>query len=175
MILTCPSCGTRYSVDGAKFPAAGRTVRCAKCGHSWHQAGRAAPSRWPSRHRAEARRAPRRSCAADRRQASGRRCPIRSRQSHPRLCAGRGRSRAAHAAGAQAGGGGGLGRADRGGAADRRFGGALSPGHCGDLAAIGRGLFQPGPEGECQRHRFPPGGLSPRDRGRPGGAGGVGR
>src|ERR1700751_2499189 len=39
MILTCPSCSTRYSVDGAKFPAAGRTVRCAKCGHSWHQAG----------------------------------------------------------------------------------------------------------------------------------------
>ena len=38
MILTCPSCGTRYSVDGSKFPAAGRTVRCAKCGHSWHQA-----------------------------------------------------------------------------------------------------------------------------------------
>jgi predicted Zn finger-like uncharacterized protein len=39
MILTCPSCDTRYSVDGAKFPAAGRTVRCAKCSHSWHQAG----------------------------------------------------------------------------------------------------------------------------------------
>jgi predicted Zn finger-like uncharacterized protein len=37
MILTCPSCGTRYSVDGTKFPAQGRTVRCAKCGHSWHQ------------------------------------------------------------------------------------------------------------------------------------------
>ena len=37
MILTCPSCGTRYTVDGAKFPAQGRTVRCAKCGHSWHQ------------------------------------------------------------------------------------------------------------------------------------------
>jgi predicted Zn finger-like uncharacterized protein len=36
MILTCPSCDTRYSVDGAKFPAQGRTVRCAKCGHSWH-------------------------------------------------------------------------------------------------------------------------------------------
>jgi len=38
MILTCPSCGTRYSVDGSKFPSQGRTVRCAKCGHSWHQA-----------------------------------------------------------------------------------------------------------------------------------------
>mgnify|MGYP006265624889 CR=1 FL=1 len=37
MILTCPSCGTRYSVDGTKFPSQGRTVRCAKCGHSWHQ------------------------------------------------------------------------------------------------------------------------------------------
>jgi predicted Zn finger-like uncharacterized protein len=37
MILTCPSCATRYSVDGTKFPQAGRTVRCAKCGHSWHQ------------------------------------------------------------------------------------------------------------------------------------------
>lgn len=42
MILTCTSCDTRYSVDGSKFPAAGRTVRCAKCGHSWHQAGEAA-------------------------------------------------------------------------------------------------------------------------------------
>jgi predicted Zn finger-like uncharacterized protein len=41
MILTCPSCDTRYSVDGAKFPVAGRTVRCAKCGHSWHQAAEA--------------------------------------------------------------------------------------------------------------------------------------
>jgi predicted Zn finger-like uncharacterized protein len=42
MILTCTSCGTRYSVDGSKFPAAGRTVRCAKCGHSWHEAGETA-------------------------------------------------------------------------------------------------------------------------------------
>ena len=43
MILTCSSCGTRYSVDGSKFPAAGRTVRCAKCGNSWHQAAEAPP------------------------------------------------------------------------------------------------------------------------------------
>ena len=36
MILTCPSCVTRYEVDGAQFPSAGRDVRCAKCGHVWH-------------------------------------------------------------------------------------------------------------------------------------------
>src|SRR6185295_4338278 len=39
MILTCPQCATRYQVDGAKFPAAGRNVRCAKCGNVWHQLG----------------------------------------------------------------------------------------------------------------------------------------
>jgi predicted Zn finger-like uncharacterized protein len=37
MILTCPQCATQYRVDAAKFPAAGRTVRCAKCSTSWHQ------------------------------------------------------------------------------------------------------------------------------------------
>src|ERR1700744_5920812 len=39
MILTCPQCATKYTVDGTKFPAAGRSVRCAKCGHVWHQIG----------------------------------------------------------------------------------------------------------------------------------------
>ncbi len=39
MILTCPACATRYQADEAKFPAAGRQVRCAKCGHAWHQPG----------------------------------------------------------------------------------------------------------------------------------------
>ena len=39
MILTCPQCATRYQVDAAKFPPAGRNVRCAKCGHVWHQLG----------------------------------------------------------------------------------------------------------------------------------------
>jgi predicted Zn finger-like uncharacterized protein len=37
MILTCPQCGTRYQTDAALFTAEGRQVRCAKCGHSWHQ------------------------------------------------------------------------------------------------------------------------------------------
>ena len=39
MILTCPACATRYQADEAKFPPSGRMVRCAKCGHSWHQPG----------------------------------------------------------------------------------------------------------------------------------------
>ena len=37
MILTCPSCGTRYVVKDGAIPDAGRTVRCAQCKHSWHQ------------------------------------------------------------------------------------------------------------------------------------------
>ena len=39
MILTCPACDTRYQADEANFPPAGRKVRCAKCGHLWHQQG----------------------------------------------------------------------------------------------------------------------------------------
>jgi predicted Zn finger-like uncharacterized protein len=38
MILTCPSCGTRYQTDGAHFTAPGRNVRCAKCGQVWFKA-----------------------------------------------------------------------------------------------------------------------------------------
>ena len=38
MIITCPHCETRYTTEAASFPAAGRRVRCSKCGHVWHQA-----------------------------------------------------------------------------------------------------------------------------------------
>ena len=44
MILTCPACATRYQADEAKFPPQGRQVRCAKCGHVWHQPGPVAMS-----------------------------------------------------------------------------------------------------------------------------------
>ncbi|MBV8492917.1 MAG: zinc-ribbon domain-containing protein [Alphaproteobacteria bacterium] len=37
MLLTCPSCETRYQVDDAAIDrAAGRRVRCANCGYLWH-------------------------------------------------------------------------------------------------------------------------------------------
>ena len=37
MILTCPACSTRYQAEESNFSPAGRNVRCAKCGHVWHQ------------------------------------------------------------------------------------------------------------------------------------------
>jgi len=37
MILTCPSCGTRYQTDRARIAPSGCNVRCAKCQTVWFQ------------------------------------------------------------------------------------------------------------------------------------------
>ncbi|WP_417316786.1 zinc-ribbon domain-containing protein [Emcibacter sp.] len=37
MILTCPECLAKYVVDPKALMPAGRTVRCAKCRHTWHE------------------------------------------------------------------------------------------------------------------------------------------
>jgi predicted Zn finger-like uncharacterized protein len=38
MIVSCPSCSTRYIVDPKALGATGRMVRCANCKHTWMQA-----------------------------------------------------------------------------------------------------------------------------------------
>ena len=37
MIVSCPSCATRYLIDPAALGEEGRRVRCAKCNHIWHE------------------------------------------------------------------------------------------------------------------------------------------
>ncbi len=39
MIIACPACATRYVVPDSAIGIEGRTVRCAKCKHSWFQDG----------------------------------------------------------------------------------------------------------------------------------------
>lgn len=44
MIIACPACSTRYVVPDNAIGVDGRTVRCAKCKHSWFQEGASAES-----------------------------------------------------------------------------------------------------------------------------------
>ena len=37
MIVSCPSCATRYLIDPTALGGEGRTVRCAKCSHTWRE------------------------------------------------------------------------------------------------------------------------------------------
>jgi predicted Zn finger-like uncharacterized protein len=37
MIISCPECTSRFNVADSALGTAGRVVRCAKCGHKWHQ------------------------------------------------------------------------------------------------------------------------------------------
>ena len=39
MIIACPACATRYVVPDSAIGLEGRSVRCAKCKHSWFQEG----------------------------------------------------------------------------------------------------------------------------------------
>lgn len=37
MIITCPECETRFMISDQALGEDGRTVRCSKCAHTWHQ------------------------------------------------------------------------------------------------------------------------------------------
>lgn len=38
MLITCPSCETRYDLPASRFGADGTMIKCASCGHSWLEA-----------------------------------------------------------------------------------------------------------------------------------------
>ena len=37
MIVSCPNCETRFTLPDGAISATGRKMKCAKCGHKWHQ------------------------------------------------------------------------------------------------------------------------------------------
>ncbi len=37
MIISCPECNGKFRIDPSALGAAGRTVRCSKCAHTWRQ------------------------------------------------------------------------------------------------------------------------------------------
>jgi len=47
MILECPACGARYRLADDAIPAAGKTVRCARCHHNWFEARAPQPHETP--------------------------------------------------------------------------------------------------------------------------------
>ncbi|MDO8606972.1 MAG: DUF3426 domain-containing protein [Phaeospirillum sp.] len=37
MLISCPNCATNFSIPDSALGATGRKLKCAKCGHKWHQ------------------------------------------------------------------------------------------------------------------------------------------
>ncbi|MBF0168968.1 MAG: zinc-ribbon domain-containing protein [Alphaproteobacteria bacterium] len=69
MIITCPACSARFNVADQLIGTTGRVVRCAKCGHKWHQMpegmeGMAPPPPAPPPPKPQARPAPAAAAAA---------------------------------------------------------------------------------------------------------------
>lgn len=47
MLLTCPACAARYEIADHRIPAGGKRVRCAACGHVWHNNAAVSPEPEP--------------------------------------------------------------------------------------------------------------------------------
>jgi predicted Zn finger-like uncharacterized protein len=48
MFITCPSCSTRYQLDGSRLGPRGRKVRCTRCKHEWAERPEAAEQPAPA-------------------------------------------------------------------------------------------------------------------------------
>jgi predicted Zn finger-like uncharacterized protein len=49
MIITCPSCSTRFMLEDDQMPVTGRKVRCARCAHVWFEGASDSPAPAPAR------------------------------------------------------------------------------------------------------------------------------